>query len=255
MHRRTFHDIFLPSFYSRNMQKTNMMKATLLWMMLLHGGSDAKITSLMQWPAELSPLRKGDSFTLHCRLLFDHDNLTCREDRHVYWLRFGPRSGVIQAEGTSKEDCDGTQNPKRCLYALFTTVSDVTDYATYHCALAACGNILFGSGTKVDFQGVLTPESLREVTQLQQDGSSADVSERETRSYAYFLILPLSLFIIAFLIKVVVQNKTGCVSPQSKRPILHPNFNRDGDARLNTVVVFTATGTGTRDAVGRCRRT
>nr|XP_061832482.1 uncharacterized protein LOC133616923 [Nerophis lumbriciformis] len=162
MSRRTFHDLFLPSFYLRSMQKTNMMKATLLWMMLLHGGSDAnksEITSLMQWPAELSPLRKGDSFTLHCWLLFDHDKLTCPEERRVYWLRFGPRSGFIQAEGTSTEDCDETHNPKGCLYALFTTVNDVSDYATYYCALAACGNILFGSGTKVDFQACFYPQS------------------------------------------------------------------------------------------------
>ncbi|XP_061895764.1 uncharacterized protein LOC133644993 [Entelurus aequoreus] len=220
------------------MQKTTMMKVTLLWMMLLllHGAdaNKSEITSLKQWPAELSPLRKGDSFTLHCWLLFDHDKLTCPEERRVYWLRFGPRSGFIQAEGTSKEDCDGTQNPKGCLSALFTTISDVSEDATYYCALAACGNILFGSGTKVDFQ------------------------ERETISNALFLILlilALSLFIMAFLINVIVQKNTGSVSPQSKRPTLHPTFNRERDARLNTVVVFTTTGTGTRDAECRCRRT
>ncbi|CAL8307602.1 unnamed protein product [Arctogadus glacialis] len=37
-----------------------------------------------------------------------------------------------------------------CVYTLPKNNADTSDAGTYYCALAACGEVVFGSGTKID---------------------------------------------------------------------------------------------------------
>ncbi|XP_061541545.1 uncharacterized protein LOC133407547 isoform X2 [Phycodurus eques] len=134
-----------------------MIQRILFWMTLtlLQGRAKMSNYTLKQWPAVLGPLRRGDPVHLLCSVLFDPNDDTCTGQRSVHWLRVGSRSGIVQVRGKSNEECE---SPKRCLYKLSIDVSE-SDSGAYFCALEACGNLIFGNGTKLDFHASVSTES------------------------------------------------------------------------------------------------
>ncbi|XP_047210295.1 uncharacterized protein LOC124860775 isoform X2 [Girardinichthys multiradiatus] len=87
------------------------------------------------------------SQTLQCSLLSDSENTTCSGDPSVFWFR--ARSDkyfpdVIYTEGEKAENCEKrSDSQKRCIYNFSKNVS-FSDAGTYYCAVATCGQILFG---------------------------------------------------------------------------------------------------------------
>lgn len=109
---------------------------------------------VVQWPTESKPMHTGDSLTLRCDVLSGSQSRTCSEDHHVYWFRAGsdkshPNLLIVNENGP--RECD-TQ--KSCVYHFSKNLSS-TDAGTYFCAVATCGEILFGNGTKLDVQGIV----------------------------------------------------------------------------------------------------
>uniref|UniRef100_A0A3B4A016 Ig-like domain-containing protein n=1 Tax=Periophthalmus magnuspinnatus TaxID=409849 RepID=A0A3B4A016_9GOBI len=88
----------------------------------------------------------GGSVSLQCSL---HSTLQCPSKRNVHWFRSGagesPGSIIYTYEEQTEE-----QNQRRCVYSLSTTIQDVNDTGTYYCAVATCGHVLFGPGTRVE---------------------------------------------------------------------------------------------------------
>uniref|UniRef100_A0A3Q3QG76 Ig-like domain-containing protein n=1 Tax=Monopterus albus TaxID=43700 RepID=A0A3Q3QG76_MONAL len=103
------------------------------------------------------PVRPGDLVTLQCSVLFD--NKTCLQEHSVYWFRTrsdDSHPSVIYAHLNSGDHCERSpeiSSSQKCVYNLSRNVSS-SDAGTYYCAVATCGEILFGSGTKLEIEGI-----------------------------------------------------------------------------------------------------
>nr|AGW83413.1 novel immune-type receptor 1 [Miichthys miiuy] len=116
--------------------------------------------AVVQWPTVSDPVRPGDSVTLQCSVLSDSENKTCSGDHSVFWFRAGSDKShpdIIYADGNRHDECDKSQ--KRCVYHFSKNVSS-SDDGTYYCAVATCGEILFGNGTKLNIQERKTSSEL-----------------------------------------------------------------------------------------------
>ncbi|XP_067375574.1 uncharacterized protein [Channa argus] len=107
--------------------------------------------TVVQWSTASDPVRPGDSVTLQCSLLSDSENKKCPGDHSVYWFRAGSEKShpeIIHTDGNHQ--CEKRSDTvKSCVYGVSKTISS-SDAGTYYCAVATCGGILFGNGTKLD---------------------------------------------------------------------------------------------------------
>uniref|UniRef100_A0A3Q3SLX3 Uncharacterized LOC113144087 n=1 Tax=Mastacembelus armatus TaxID=205130 RepID=A0A3Q3SLX3_9TELE len=128
------------------------------------------------------PVRPGDSVTLQCSVLSDSESDTCPRDHSVYWFRAGSdesHPNIIYTDGNN--ECEKRSDTvKSCVYH-FSNISS-SDAGIYYCAVATCGQILFGNGTKLDIDG----------TSLWSLSANA---------------IMLSLIVITFLICAIKKNK------------------------------------------------
>uniref|UniRef100_A0A3P9I3F8 Ig-like domain-containing protein n=1 Tax=Oryzias latipes TaxID=8090 RepID=A0A3P9I3F8_ORYLA len=110
--------------------------------------------------SSVDPVSAGDVVALQCSVLSEFQNDACPEEHRVFWFRktegeSHPTS--IYARRSSDGDCDGgteTQPLQNCVYSFLKNVSS-SDAGLYYCAVAACGKVVFGNGTKLDVQGNL----------------------------------------------------------------------------------------------------
>uniref|UniRef100_A0A3Q3B8F9 Ig-like domain-containing protein n=1 Tax=Kryptolebias marmoratus TaxID=37003 RepID=A0A3Q3B8F9_KRYMA len=114
--------------------------------------------TVVQQTSVSDPSHPTDSKTLQCSVLSDSEKKTCSEDHRVSWFRAGSdesHPSLIYAHGNSGEECGVSpeaDSVKKCVYKFSKTVSS-SDTGTYYCAVATCGQILFGKGAKLDNQG------------------------------------------------------------------------------------------------------
>uniref|UniRef100_A0A8C7Q6M0 Ig-like domain-containing protein n=1 Tax=Oncorhynchus mykiss TaxID=8022 RepID=A0A8C7Q6M0_ONCMY len=106
----------------------------------------------IQSPTAFHP---GDSVTLKCTIHIE----TCAGEHSVYWFRHGSgesHPGIIYTHGDKSDQCE--KSPKAgsptqsCVYNLPKRNLSFSDAGTYYCAVASCGEILFGNGTKLDIE-------------------------------------------------------------------------------------------------------
>uniref|UniRef100_A0A3Q3N5R1 Ig-like domain-containing protein n=1 Tax=Mastacembelus armatus TaxID=205130 RepID=A0A3Q3N5R1_9TELE len=97
------------------------------------------------------PVRPGDSVTLQCSVLSDSESDTCPRNHSVYWFRAGSdesHPNIIYTDGNN--ECEKRSDTvKSCVYHFSKNINS-SDAGTYYCAVATCGQILFGNGTKLD---------------------------------------------------------------------------------------------------------
>ncbi|KAK2848669.1 hypothetical protein Q5P01_008503 [Channa striata] len=108
--------------------------------------------TVVQQSTASDQVRPGDSVTLQCSVLSDSENQTCPGDHSVYWFRAGSEKShpeIIHTDGNGQ--CKKSDTVKSCVYGLSRTISS-SDEGTFYCAVATCGQILFGNGTKVDIK-------------------------------------------------------------------------------------------------------
>ncbi|XP_062414589.1 uncharacterized protein LOC134107139 [Pungitius pungitius] len=97
---------------------------------------------------EAESVLPGDSVTLQCSLVSrdKDDGVQCPHGRSVFWFRSGSggsHPGFIYTQDTQPGNTS-------CVYRLSKRIQNSSDAGTYHCAVASCGEILFGGGTRVD---------------------------------------------------------------------------------------------------------
>ncbi|XP_030609789.1 uncharacterized protein LOC115797364 [Archocentrus centrarchus] len=113
--------------------------------------SDLKIKVLVEQSAS-ETMQPGGSVTLNCTV---HTG-TCDGEHSVYWFKDSeePHPGLIYTHGGRNDQCERKPNTQTqtCFYNLTMRSLNVSHAGTYYCAVAACGNILFGEGTTLDFQ-------------------------------------------------------------------------------------------------------
>uniref|UniRef100_A0A8C9S6X9 Ig-like domain-containing protein n=1 Tax=Scleropages formosus TaxID=113540 RepID=A0A8C9S6X9_SCLFO len=102
------------------------------------------------------PVHPGDSVTLQCTI----DSETCAGEHSVYWFRHGSGEslpGLIYTHGNRSDECEKSPeagSPTHgCVYSLPKRNLSRSDAGIYYCAVATCGDILFGNGTKLDIEG------------------------------------------------------------------------------------------------------
>ncbi|KAI3351097.1 hypothetical protein L3Q82_005664 [Scortum barcoo] len=107
---------------------------------------------------ETASVQPGGSVTLQCSLLSKNkeNRVQCPGEHSVYWFRAGSggfHPGVIYTHRNSSDE----EEERSCVYSLSKTIQNSSDTGTYYCAVATCGEILFGEGTTVETRSELDP--------------------------------------------------------------------------------------------------
>nr|XP_033466129.1 uncharacterized protein LOC117246379 [Epinephelus lanceolatus] len=98
-------------------------------------------------------IQPGGSVTLNCTV---HTG-SCDDGEHsVYWFQNSDEShpGLIYSHGGRNDQCERKPDTQThtCVYNLPMKSLNLSHAGTYYCAVASCGHILFGDGTKLDFE-------------------------------------------------------------------------------------------------------
>ncbi|XP_053271663.1 uncharacterized protein LOC128429848 [Pleuronectes platessa] len=113
-------------------------------------GSGSNIQAVVHQSESIQP---GDSVTLSCTV---HTG-TCDGEHSVYWVKNSeePQPGLIHTHGDRNHQCERKPDTKThtCVYNLSMERLNRSHAGTYYCAVAACGHIVFGDGTKLEFDG------------------------------------------------------------------------------------------------------
>ncbi|XP_078101818.1 uncharacterized protein LOC144514963 isoform X2 [Sander vitreus] len=97
-------------------------------------------------------IQPGGSVTLNCTV---HSG-TCDGEHSVYWFKNSEESqpGLIYTHGGRNDQCERKPNTQThtCVYKLPMKSLNLSHAGTYYCAVASCGHILFGDGTKLELE-------------------------------------------------------------------------------------------------------
>uniref|UniRef100_A0A671S9F7 Uncharacterized LOC107671504 n=1 Tax=Sinocyclocheilus anshuiensis TaxID=1608454 RepID=A0A671S9F7_9TELE len=116
-------------------------------------GMGAGTRLLVKGQSSIDKLHPGDSVSLQCRIFTE----SCAGEHSVYWFRqsLGESQGVLYTKGERNGQCENSteSQTQSCVYNLFKSNISHSDAGIYYCAVAACGEILFGKGTELNFRG------------------------------------------------------------------------------------------------------
>ncbi|GAA6082658.1 vascular endothelial growth factor receptor 1-like [Tachysurus ichikawai] len=101
-------------------------------------------------PPAVTVLENGESLTLQCSV--QTITSSCGKPS-VYWFRHGSgesHPGIIYTHGNASDECKKSSEagspPQSCVYTLPKRKLTTSDKETLYCAVAECGQILFGNG-------------------------------------------------------------------------------------------------------------
>ncbi|XP_026208362.1 uncharacterized protein LOC113157232 [Anabas testudineus] len=99
----------------------------------------------------LVPHQPGDSVNLSCTVNAE----PCAGEQNLFWFRHSASLPAIMY--FSEEQCTSFTNEKthikNCTSTLTIKSGRLPDASTYYCALASCGEIVFGKGTRMEITG------------------------------------------------------------------------------------------------------
>uniref|UniRef100_UPI0037E7281E uncharacterized protein n=1 Tax=Semicossyphus pulcher TaxID=241346 RepID=UPI0037E7281E len=114
-------------------------------------GSGLNVPVLVQQSGS-EAIQPGGSVTLNCTV----QTGTCDGEHSVYWFKDSEEShpGLIYTHGGRNDQCETKRNTETntCVYKLPMTSLNRSHVGIYYCAVVSCGHILFGKGTKLDFE-------------------------------------------------------------------------------------------------------
>ncbi|XP_072544695.1 uncharacterized protein [Salminus brasiliensis] len=133
--------------------------------LLVLKGQDPNKYTVLQHPVP-QLLHPEDSVTLQCTVLVK----SCSGEHSVYWFRHGSgksRPGLIYTHRNSSDQCEESSEAgsptQSCVYKLPKRNLSLSDAGTYYCAVAACGEILFGNGSSLNVEDEGDGESIHVV--------------------------------------------------------------------------------------------
>ncbi|KAG1959423.1 putative immune-type receptor 1d [Pimephales promelas] len=89
----------------------------------------------------------GDSVNLHCTVITER----CEGNHSVYWFRHesgDTHPGILYRNDQCSKSSEKDSHSQSCIYNLPNL--SLTDAGTYYCAVAMCGEILFGNGSRLE---------------------------------------------------------------------------------------------------------
>ncbi|XP_044062111.1 signal-regulatory protein beta-2-like [Siniperca chuatsi] len=219
-------------YYCIKVKKRNMMFSKGIFLRIK--GPEPDITVVTQdFPSD--PVHPGDSVTLQCSVLSDSENTSCLEGHKVSWFRAGSdesHPSLIYAQGKKSDECEKSledHSPQKCVYSFSKKVSS-SDAGTYYCAVATCGEILFGNGTKLDIEVV----------------SNWDLQKANTILFLLCAALAISQIVIALLIYTIKKKSCDCCNadtiPQTHAETANgdqQSQQRDEDSLVYSAATFT----------------
>uniref|UniRef100_A0A3P8NKI0 Ig-like domain-containing protein n=1 Tax=Astatotilapia calliptera TaxID=8154 RepID=A0A3P8NKI0_ASTCA len=101
-----------------------------------------------------NPIHPGDTVTFQCSV--SHSvNKTCPGGLRVLWFRDRSHESHPVIYANTHNECEKRSDTQRtCVYHFSKNVSS-SDGGTYYCAVATCGEILFGNGTTLELGMIL----------------------------------------------------------------------------------------------------
>uniref|UniRef100_A0A7N9ASZ2 Ig-like domain-containing protein n=1 Tax=Mastacembelus armatus TaxID=205130 RepID=A0A7N9ASZ2_9TELE len=121
-------------------------------------GSGLNIPAQVHQSASES-IQPGGSVTLDCTV---HTG-TCDGEHRVYWFKYSGQAhpGLIYTHGGSNDQCERKPETQThsCVYNLRMNSLNVSDAGTYYCAVASCGHMLFGNGTRLDLEVLINSDA------------------------------------------------------------------------------------------------
>uniref|UniRef100_A0A3Q2EC66 Ig-like domain-containing protein n=1 Tax=Cyprinodon variegatus TaxID=28743 RepID=A0A3Q2EC66_CYPVA len=89
--------------------------------------------------------------TLQCSVLSESENNSCSEDFSIFWFKAGSNRSypnIIYTDSKRADNCEKIPDAQtKCTYNFPKNISS-SDPGTYYCAVATCGEILFGNVIK-----------------------------------------------------------------------------------------------------------
>ncbi|XP_015259462.1 PREDICTED: uncharacterized protein LOC107104064 [Cyprinodon variegatus] len=103
--------------------------------------------------------------TLECSILSGSQTKTCPGELQVFWFRARSSNSypeIVFTSGVPQDVCM-KKHDRKCVYSFSKNVS-ISETGTYYCALATCGEILFGDGTTLGVDQSLNSSFITLVT-------------------------------------------------------------------------------------------
>ncbi|XP_053361924.1 uncharacterized protein LOC128531801 [Clarias gariepinus] len=110
------------------------------------GDKDVKVS--VSQSGRLDPVPAGASVTLQCSVLSE----SRAAELQVLWFRAAPPQShpqIIYTHHNSSHQCESGSFTHTCVYNFSKNILSLSDTGTYYCAVAACGKIILGNGTRV----------------------------------------------------------------------------------------------------------
>ncbi|KAM9470639.1 uncharacterized protein Hap1MRO34_012579 [Clarias gariepinus] len=126
-----------------NWEKVAFFSGTFL---AVTGDEDVKV-SVFQSSA-LDSVPAGASVTLQCSVL----SKSRAAELQVLWFRAAPPQShpqIIYTHHNSSHQCESGSSTHSCVYNFSKNILTHNDTGTYYCAVAVCGKIILGNGTRV----------------------------------------------------------------------------------------------------------
>ncbi|XP_053538272.1 uncharacterized protein LOC108268723 [Ictalurus punctatus] len=113
------------------------------------GDGDVKVSVFQSGVSDSVPA--GASVTLQCSVLSESRSA----ELQVLWFRAAPPQShpqIIYTHHNSSHHCESGSSTHTCVYNFSKNILSLNDTGTYYCAVAVCGKIIFGNGTRVQFE-------------------------------------------------------------------------------------------------------
>ncbi|XP_017329357.1 uncharacterized protein LOC108268735 [Ictalurus punctatus] len=118
------------------------------------GDGDVKVSVVQSGVSDSVPA--GASVTLQCSVLSESRSA----ELQVLWFRAAPPQShpqIIYTHHNSSHQCESGSSTHTCVYNFSKNILSLNDTGTYYCAVAVCGKIIFGNGTRVQRERSVDP--------------------------------------------------------------------------------------------------
>ncbi|KAM9470643.1 uncharacterized protein Hap1MRO34_012584, partial [Clarias gariepinus] len=167
------------------------------------GDGDVKVS--VSQSSVLDSVPAGASVTLQCSVLSE----SRAAELQVLWFRAAPPQShpqIIYTHHNSSHQCESGSSTHTCVYNFSKNILSLNDTGTYYCAVAACGKIIFGNGTRVQLESSVDPVVI-------------------------CLALALGMCVIViFALMFVVTRKDRNMMRRKQGSVIDKTLNQDGDS-------------------------